>query len=81
MNAIQNTVLRVYVIYDHPRDYPDHFVLRAWDVAGSVPVPIPELQTRLAATLDEARGHLPPDWLVNIGRQPDDDVAILEVWI
>ena len=69
-----------YAIYDHPRDYPNHYVVRRWDIHPGVPVPIPNGNAELSETLSDARAAIPTGF-VNIGRQAGDDLVILEVWI
>jgi hypothetical protein len=69
--------LVTFAIYDHPRDHPNSFVVRRWAVRGGQSVPG---EMRLAGTLAEARGLLPPG-LHNLGRYPSDDPCIVEVWI
>ncbi len=73
-------MIRTYVIYDHPKDYPQHFVVRAWEVVCGVPVPIPSFDCLLANSLEEARSRL-PEGLINIGREACDDPRIREVWV
>lgn len=70
----------LWVIYDHPSDYPGHFVVRRWEVVGGVPVPLPESQCGLAESLENARGFV-PGGAVNLGRSDGDDSVIVEVWI
>lgn len=67
-----------YVIYDHPRDYPDHFVVRRWRVLPNRLEPDDRFCI-LTNTLDLARESIPAG-LVRIGRLPDDDPVIVEVW-
>lgn len=68
----------MYVIYDHPRDYPEHFVVRAWSVGFGAVLPLGD--PMLTKTLDAARGHVP--WhATNIGRERYDDPVIVEVWM
>ncbi len=66
-----------YVIYEHPKDYPDGFVVRQWrihegEIQGAV-------VAQYAPTLEKAR-ELVPEGFVNIGRFSNDDPAICEVW-
>lgn len=68
----------LYVIYRNPRDYPGMYVVRRhWvDSAGSSPELAPLTVTpSLAVAREQVVG------LENIGREPGDDPAILEVWI
>jgi len=68
-----------YVIYDHPKDFPDKFVVRKWIIKKNG---ILEFDTGVfvADTLEEAREFIP------FGFTPmpvfqDDDPAIAEVWM
>ena len=45
--------LEMFVIYDHPRDLPGHFVVRRW--LGDKPT----LDFAIANTLESARTHVP----------------------
>jgi hypothetical protein len=67
--------LAIYVVYKDPRDYPDKLVVRRW--LGLVADEIP-----LAVTDDLAIArNVIPDYCVPFQRSPDDDPAILEVWL
>ena len=69
-------VITLYVVYEHPRDYPDEFVVRRWFVDR------PELGEPFArgASLEAVRAALPRN-LWNLGRHKNDDEAVVEVWI
>lgn len=71
-----------WVIYDHPADYPDHFVVRAWRIETGRD-PLPGHTAHLADTLEEARELVPIQrlGLVRLERSPDDDATIVETWI
>jgi hypothetical protein len=71
-------VLPMWTIYDHPRDMPEHWVARRWEVSGTGGVATPEVLT--ADTLEALRAQLPPD-LCRMPRQPGDDPTIVEVWL
>jgi hypothetical protein len=70
-------LLRCWVIYKHPSDYPDHYVVRQW-LCTEPPTPFQEAQ--LADTLEEARALLPPG-LKNVGKGFEVDQVIEEVWM
>jgi hypothetical protein len=66
----------IWVIYDHPRDYPAHFVVRvAW---GLMKDPIaqlaPDLETARRIAIDGGASFC-------LGRDPNDDPVIAECWI
>lgn len=70
--------LSMYVICDHPSDYPEYFtVRRLWMEGGKI---THAQHCDLAKTLEEARAFLPPGG-VNIGREPHDDPVIVESWV
>lgn len=71
-----------WTIYDHPKDYPNHFVVRKWTVfEDDTHIWIePDKDCFLADTLENARS-LVPRGFYPVGRMPGDDPAILEVWI
>lgn len=77
--AIGELVLTQYVVYDHPADYPDCFVVRAWEIRRGAIEPLPGRVVGVGDTLELARAHV-PGGLANIGRQPHDDKTIVEVW-
>lgn len=69
----------MFTIYGRPLDYPDEFVCRRWDERTGKPVDVGE-PFACGRTLDDVR-HALPLGLVNIGRQPGDDWAIVETWV
>lgn len=80
LTELLEPVITIWVIYDHPTDFPDHFVVRQWHVLGGITTPAADLNCWQAFTLEEARRFIPAG-LTNIGRLPEDDPAILEAWI
>lgn len=74
MNEIPKELI-CYAIYDHPKDYPDSFVVRRW--VGQVPDVIP---TGVADTLEQARALIPRG-LSRIPHQASEDPIIAETWI
>lgn len=72
-------VLTQYTIYERPRDYPEGYVVRAFHIVRGQTEPLPDPGSWKVATLELARAVI-PEGLVNIGRQPGDDIHILEVW-
>ena len=76
-------VSELWVIFDHPRDYPNHFVLRRQLViaadGGKSEIQFDQ-HAYLFETIQEARAAL-PDGLVCLGRNYADDPVISETWI
>lgn len=70
--------LGMWVIYDHPSDYPDKYVARCFYVGPKVILASDDLLT--GETLPAVRALL-PDGLVNVGRhQREDDPKVVETW-
>lgn len=65
-----------YVIYDSPKDYPGKWVARRWTIRHGQIIAGPAY---ICDSLEAAREHVPFE-LFNIGRQPDDEPTIKEVW-
>ncbi|RYX80903.1 hypothetical protein EON83_26535 [bacterium] len=68
----------LYVIYDHPADYPNHYVVRQFYITKEGPHPAKA--ATLHDTLEAARATI-PHGMKNLGRQPDDDPILSEVWM
>jgi hypothetical protein len=70
-----------WVIYAHPRDYPQGCVLRAqWGKRGDPNTVIADTIAWYAATVDELRAILPPG-CTRMGPWPGDEPQIAEVWM
>lgn len=68
--------LILWTIYDHPRDFPRHVVVRGYAVAvGPLPVAC------LYDTLAEARADCEAHGCVPMSRSPEDDEVIVETWV
>jgi len=67
--------LPIWVIYDHPRDYPDHFVARLH--VGETPTE----ELMLSNNIEALRIQLEREGLVRLGRHMDDDAKIVETWL
>lgn len=64
----------IFVIYDHPTDYPHHVVVRPWHGLA------PSRHVILADTPGLARAALPPG-LIAIAPHPDDDPKIIGIYL
>lgn len=75
------SAMRQFVIYDHPADAPEHFVVREWNIGQGWIQPASQAQG--FRELEKARAwlHQEHPGLVMIGRSPGDDPKILEVWL
>ena len=78
-------VFSVYVIYDHPRDHPEWWVVRPWDVIGGDSAPriakngLPV--AGLFRELEAARAYCEQFGLTCLPPQPGDDPVIVETWL
>ena len=68
-----------WTIYDHPKDYPDGYVLRAQFIMKDNSVR-PDAIAWYADHPDKLRAIVPRD-KVCLMRMPEDDPVILETWI
>jgi hypothetical protein len=79
MTAEVRDALSMWVVYDHPRDYPSAaFAARRWEIVRGGIIVTADMFT--ADTLEEVRALL-PSGLHRMPRLAHDDVAILEVWL
>lgn len=71
--------MKLFTVYCKPRDYPDSYVVREFEVsaAGASAAPAPLI---VADTYPEAIRAIPRG-LFCVPRHPDDDANILEVWL
>lgn len=68
----------LYTIYDHPKDYPDSFVVREWQVTEGASIPCGAWQHE---TLEAARDQMRLRGLICVPRHVDDDLNIVECWL
>jgi hypothetical protein len=67
--------LTIWVVYDHPLDWPDHYVARRWD--GELPTE----DLVVTFDLELLREHLADKGLARLDRRRNDDPVILETWL
>lgn len=84
--ADEDWELVLYVVFDHPLDFPNNFVVRQQIVrrdpnaAPGEPPPVIMGDVWIGPTLEMVRALIPPD-KVRMDRSPGDDPKICEVWI
>lgn len=85
MDVELEVIMEHYVIYQRPRDYPNHaYVCRKWSVYRGVPEPVADPIPTLMPSdvgLRCLRAVLEGWGLTRLVRDPNDDPAILEIWI
>lgn len=68
--------LEMWVVYDHPRDFPGGYIARKW-IVGEGPTAVVMWSDRL----EEVQDFLENLGLVKIARHPSDDPVVMEQWI
>lgn len=78
--------MTMWVVYDHPRDYPDHYVAREHTVSNGKSTPTPEHFYH--TDVDSVRGWVHQrarehgiTTAVCFPRHEEDETQILETWI
>lgn len=69
------SIIDVWVIYDHPKDFPNEFVARKYDLD------LPTDTLIQAPTLSHLQETFIKMGLTKIPRHPNDDPCITESWI
>jgi hypothetical protein len=79
MNSEPSLVM--WTVYDHPRDFPDAFVARRFDIAPGAAVCTDHVMT--SGDIEDLRQRLVDEASCTdcIARSPDDDQTIVEVWM
>jgi len=74
----QRGMLAIWVVYWNTKDYPDRAVVRPQCVDGDG-IHILK-QVLVGESLDAVRDQL-PEGLTRMERHPDDELAIIEIWL
>jgi len=72
--------LRIYVVYDHPKDYPDSYIVKR-DAIIDGEVVRDDRFLMLCPDLEVIREAMLQMGLSQLARMPEDDTVILETWI
>ena len=73
-------MLRIWIVYKHPADYPDSYVARLWEIGINGPRATDSIIIR--ETLEDLRDMLEFEMhLSKPMRQPADDPVIVETWL
>lgn len=75
LKATSRGLLNIWTVYDHPKDFPNSFVARRFEM-DKITDDVIE-----AATLDALREKFANCGLVCLTRHPNDDPCILETWL
>lgn len=71
--------LNIWTMFDHPTDFPEHYVVRLSVVTAAGPN-ITNV-TLYSEDLEELREAMRAQGLVCLERDPEDDPKIIEVWL
>jgi hypothetical protein len=77
--SVKGDLLEMFVIYERPSDFPESYVVRRHVVEGAGSRACTE-PLCIVPTLEAARAAIPRG-VLNIGRLPEDEPEIVEVWI
>lgn len=76
---LDQQALDMWIVYDHPRDWPEYFIARRWSVGkGGMRAHGDLLMHKEIATL---RHELQHRGLYRLERSEEDDPVIMEVWL
>lgn len=67
--------LNIWVVYDHPTDYPDHFVARRFELDRATQ------DVLMSGNVNSIRRYLQEQGLTCIPRSNSDDPKIVECWL
>lgn len=70
--------LPMWTIYEKPKDFPDSYVARMFEVAKE---PVATHHTIRSDQLEPLRAAFAQAGLVCMARSPEDDPKIVEVWL
>jgi hypothetical protein len=73
-------LLDVWVVYDHPRDQPDFYMVRQQRVTRDGNI-LHDQRSYGFRELEKARAWLMQQGLTCLARHPDDDPVIIETWL
>jgi hypothetical protein len=75
--AAANGALTIWTIYDRPKDHPDGFIARRFNVGPSVM----RTEHTIAGDLEDLREGFWKAGLMKVSRQDGDEPQIVESWV
>jgi hypothetical protein len=76
---IEHGLMPMWTIYEHPLDFPAHFVVRMHLANGEGEIKVHRFGV-VCMSLDEARAQV-PKYCAMFQRDPADDPTIVETWL
>jgi hypothetical protein len=81
-DSVSRGTLSLWTVYDHPRDYPDGYIARKFEVKGDEQVTTKEtLRTTDEPGLELLHDAFEQAGLVCMPRSEADDPQIIETWV
>lgn len=77
-SAAKRGALTIWTIYDRPKDFPDGFIARRFEVASGEPVATKDTVT---GKLEDIRQAFWKAGLLKLSRQQGDEPQIIESWV
>jgi hypothetical protein len=71
----------MYTVYDHPSDYPDHFVIRKFMIHPGGKQTVDKELFFKSSDIEECRRQMRSMGLHCLSRDPTDDPVIVETWL
>lgn len=76
---MSDDALQMWTVYDHPKDCPEHFVVRRFEIRAGAATATDEAY--ISKHLDLIREALMKLGLHRLPRQPNDEPHIMETWL
>jgi hypothetical protein len=77
-DAIKRGALSIWTIYDRPRDHPEGFIARRFEVADGEPT---ATKDTICGKLEDIQQAFWKAGLVKLSRNDDDEPQIVENWL
>lgn len=74
LSAVSRGLLNIWTVYDHPKDHPQGYIARCFELDQPTNVTI-------AGELDTIRECFERCGLICMPRAPSDDPVIMETWV
>jgi hypothetical protein len=83
VDAVKRGVMPMWTVYNRPKDYPDGFIARRFEVGRGKPPawPITATDDTLTGELEAIRATFLAIGMTCVNRQADDEAQIVETWL
>jgi hypothetical protein len=82
-DAVKRGVLSMWTIYNRPKDYPDGFIARRFEVGRGEPPawPVQVTDHTLTGELEAIRATFLAIGMTCLNREPGDEPPVVETWL